>query len=53
MGPMQFISETWRLYGVGANNDGIASLDNIADATLSAMGYIVLNRNCAEVKKIW
>ena len=25
MGPMQFISETWRLYGVDANNDGIAS----------------------------
>ena len=23
MGPMQFIPETWRLYGVDANNDGV------------------------------
>lgn len=40
MGPMQFISETWRLYGVDANNDGIVSPDNIDDAALSAAGYL-------------
>lgn len=40
MGPMQFISETWRLYGVDANNDGAASADNIDDAALSAAGYL-------------
>ncbi len=40
MGPMQFIPETWRLYGVDANNDGIASPDNIDDAALSAAGYL-------------
>jgi len=40
MGPMQFISETWRLYGVDANNDGKASPDNIDDAALSAAGYL-------------
>ncbi|OBI80195.1 lytic transglycosylase domain-containing protein [Mycobacterium asiaticum] len=40
MGPMQFISETWRLYGVDANNDGVASPDNIDDAALSAAGYL-------------
>ncbi|MDR3664867.1 MAG: hypothetical protein P4L86_31510 [Mycobacterium sp.] len=40
MGPMQFISDTWRLYGVDANNTGFASPDNIDDATLSAAGYL-------------
>ena len=40
MGPMQFIPETWKLYGVDANNTGLASPDNIDDATLSAAGYL-------------
>ncbi len=40
MGPMQFIPETWRLYGVDANNDGLISADNIDDAALSAAGYL-------------
>lgn len=40
MGPMQFIPETWRLYGVDANNDGQINVDNIDDAALSAAGYL-------------
>lgn len=40
MGPMQFIPETWRLYGVDANNDGEISPDNFDDAALSAAGYL-------------
>ena len=40
MGPMQFIPETWRLYGVDANNDGAASPDNLDDAALAAAGYL-------------
>ncbi len=40
MGPMQFIPETWRLYGVDANNDGVTSPDNFDDAALSAAGYL-------------
>ena len=40
MGPMQFIPETWELYGVDANNDGVVSPDNIDDAALSAAGYL-------------
>jgi membrane-bound lytic murein transglycosylase B len=40
MGPMQIIPETWKLYGVDANNDGIISPDNFDDAALSAAGYL-------------
>lgn len=40
MGPMQFIPETWREYGVDANNDGKVDVDNIDDAALSAAGYL-------------
>jgi membrane-bound lytic murein transglycosylase B len=40
MGPMQFIPETWRLYGVDANNDPNISPDNFNDAALSAAGYL-------------
>jgi membrane-bound lytic murein transglycosylase B len=40
MGPMQFIPETWREYGVDANNDGAVDVDNIDDAALSAAGYL-------------
>jgi membrane-bound lytic murein transglycosylase B len=40
MGPMQFIPETWREYGVDANNDGVVSVDNIDDSALSAAGYL-------------
>ena len=40
MGPMQFIPETWREYGVDANNDAVVSVDNIDDAALSAAGYL-------------
>ena len=40
MGPMQFIPETWRLYAVDANGDGVASPDNVDDAALAAAGYL-------------
>ena len=39
-GPMQFIPDTWKLYGVDGNNDGVVSPDNIDDAALAAAGYL-------------
>lgn len=41
MGPMQFIPDTWRVYGVrAASEDGKPNPDNIDDAALSAAGYL-------------
>lgn len=40
MGPMQFIPETWKSWGVDANGDGVADPDNIDDAALSAGRYL-------------
>lgn len=53
MGPMQFIPETWRLYGVDANNDGIVSPDNIDDAALSAAGYLCWRGKDLATPKGW
>lgn len=40
MGPLQFIPETWRHWGVDANGDGVPDPDNIDDAALSAGRYL-------------
>lgn len=53
MGPMQFIPETWRLYGVDANNDGRVSPDNIDDAALSAAGYLCWRGKDLETAAGW
>ncbi len=53
MGPMQFIPETWRLYGVDANNDGDISPDNFDDAALSAAGYLCWRGKDLSTPKGW
>ena len=40
MGPLQFIPETWKRWGVDANGDGIVDPDNIDDAALTAARYL-------------
>jgi membrane-bound lytic murein transglycosylase B len=53
MGPMQFIPETWRLYGVDANNDGVVSPDNFDDAALSAAGYLCFRGRDMSTARGW
>lgn len=53
MGPMQFIPETWRLYGVDANNDGLVSPDNFDDAALSAAGYLCFRGKDMSTPRGW
>ena len=53
MGPMQFIPETWKLYGVDANNDDVISPDNIDDAALSAAGYLCWRGKHLDTPRGW
>ncbi len=53
MGPMQFIPETWRLYGVDANNDRVISPDNFDDAALSAAGYLCFRGKDMSTPRGW
>jgi membrane-bound lytic murein transglycosylase B len=53
MGPMQFIPDTWKLYGVDANNDGVISPDNMDDAALSAAGYLCFRGGDLSTPRGW
>jgi membrane-bound lytic murein transglycosylase B len=40
VGPMQFIPETWRRWGVDADGDGVADPNDLNDAALTAARYL-------------
>lgn len=40
IGPMQFIPETWRTWGVDADGDGVADPDDLDDAAATAAAYL-------------
>lgn len=40
LGPLQFIPETWKRWGVDANGDGVIDPQNIDDAALTAARYL-------------
>lgn len=49
MGPMQFIPESWKRYGLDANGDGKADPQQIDDAALSSAKLLcAFNRNLAD-----
>ncbi|MFG1791904.1 lytic transglycosylase domain-containing protein [Nocardia sp. NPDC049149] len=43
IGPLQFIPETWKRWGVDANGDGVADPQNIDDAALTAARYLCVS----------
>ncbi|SJM68105.1 lytic transglycosylase domain-containing protein [Gulosibacter sp. 10] len=40
VGPMQFIPQTWQIWGQDGNGDGVADPQNIDDAALTAATYL-------------
>ncbi len=40
VGPLQFLPETWSIFALDGNGDGIADPDNIDDAARTAAGYL-------------
>jgi membrane-bound lytic murein transglycosylase B len=54
LGPMQFLPNTWRLWGLRANNDGHApDPQNIADAALAAGSYLCASGGDLSVPSNW
>jgi cell wall-associated NlpC family hydrolase len=50
-GPMQFLAETWAVYGVDANHDGTASRWDSADAIYAAARYLKANGAPGELQR--
>ncbi len=53
VGPMQFIPETWRRWGVDANGDGVADPHSIDDAALTAARYLCVSGGTLGTAEGW
>jgi hypothetical protein len=53
VGPMQFIPSTWAAYGADADSDGVADINDIDDAALSAARYLCANNRNLSVAGDW
>ncbi|WP_432985187.1 lytic transglycosylase domain-containing protein [Dactylosporangium sp. CA-233914] len=43
VGPMQFLPTTWKQYGLDADADGVADINDIDDAALTSAAYLCSN----------
>lgn len=53
VGPMQFIPSTWRSHGRDGDGDGVADIDDIDDAALSAAYYLCHSGRDLRVAAHW
>jgi membrane-bound lytic murein transglycosylase B len=53
IGPMQFIPETWRTWGVDADGDGVADPDDLDDAAATAAAYLCADGHTLEDHAGW
>ncbi|MGO1838534.1 MAG: lytic transglycosylase domain-containing protein [Candidatus Microbacterium stercoravium] len=53
VGPLQFIPETWRIWGVDVSGDGVADPHNIDDAAVTAARYMCRLDGTLETDETW
>lgn len=53
VGPLQFIPETWRIWGVDVSGDGVADPHNIDDAAVTAARYLCRLDGTLETDETW
>jgi len=53
VGPMQFIPQTWRKWGVDADGDGVADPNDLNDAALTAARYLCADEPNMTTAKGW
>lgn len=53
VGPLQFIPETWRIWGVDVSGDGVADPHNIDDAAATTARYLCRLDGTLETDETW
>jgi membrane-bound lytic murein transglycosylase B len=53
VGPMQFIPETWSIWGMDADGDGVADAHDLDDAALTAAVYLCRSADALDQEAAW